>query len=424
MMRLAAAGALGASASGWMGVLARQAAAQDPDAVAAGARRPKACILLWMDGGPGHLDTFDPKPEARGDVRGELKAIGTSVPGIQVGERFPKLAKLMDHAAILRGMCTDEADHARARVYMHTGQKPGVGGVNYPTVGSLVSSELPRGDSPLPNFVVMGSPLFEFIPSGSGYLGPRHQPMVLTDPAKGLENLKPVIEPNDFADRMGVLEQLEQGFGRSHKVGPALAHRTTLERAVQLVRSDQGKAFDIALEPAAVREGYGDSELGRGCLLARRLVEAGVAFVEVYSSNWDYHEKNVFDAAKGMMSQLDQGVSALIGDLKSRGLLQDTLIFLMGEFGRSPMMNRTGGRDHFSKAWSTVLIGGGIKGGQVVGKTDHEGARVVERPISVLDFMATVCRALSIDYAKKHVVNDRPVRLVEAGAKVVEELFS
>jgi uncharacterized protein (DUF1501 family) len=241
----------------------------------------------------------------------------------------------------------------------------------------------------------------------------------------GLQNLKPLAPADDFNDRVAVLDQLEQAFARTYKANAAEAHRTTMNRAVQLIRSDKGKAFDLSLEPAESRAAYGDHQFGRGCLLARRLVEAGVAFVEIYSSNWDTHEKNVAEGSRGLMTQVDTGMSALITDLKARGLLDDTLVIWMGEFGRTPRVNRNGGRDHWARSWSTVLAGGGIKGGQVIGKTDRDGASVSERPISVSDFMATVCRVLGIDYAKKVMTPiGRPISLVEKGAKPIDELFA
>jgi uncharacterized protein (DUF1501 family) len=418
LLRLSAAGALGISASGWLPLLAQQAAAQKA--------KPKSCILLWMDGGPSHIDTFDPKPEAAERIRGELKAIDTSVAGIQISEQFPKLARLMDHAAVLRGMSTEEADHGRARVYMHTGYKPGIGGVSYPSIGAIVAAENGSVESPLPNFVVTGTPLnkYEFFTS-PGYLGPRHQPLTLADPTKGLENLKPIAPANDFDDRLAVLEQLEQGFARTTRSHAADAHQTTLARAVQLIRSGQGKAFDLDQEPTEMRTAYGDSTFGRGCLLARRLVEAGVSFVEVYLSNWDTHDGRTATAAKGLMTQVDGALSTLIGDLKGRGLLDSTLIVWMGEFGRTPQVNNNGGRDHYARAWSTLLAGGGIKGGHVIGKTDRDGAAVVDRRISVKDFMATVCRVLGIDYTKKHnTPSGRPIRLVDKDAEPIAELLT
>jgi hypothetical protein len=326
--------------------------------------------------------------------------------------------------AMLRGMSTEEPDHARARVYMHTGYKPGIGGVDYPGIGSIVSAELGRPEADLPNFVVTGTPLnkHDFLTS-PGYLGPRHQPLVLRDPSKGLENLQPLVAMDDFNDRLGVLEHLEQGFSRQYRTGLAEAHQTMLSRTVRLMRSDKAPAFDISREPEAARAAYGDHAFGRGCLMARRLVEVGVPFVEVYLQNWDTHEGVVAQNARGLMTQVDEGMSTLITDLKDRGLLDSTLIVWMGEFGRTPNVRPDGGRDHYARAWTTVLAGGGIKGGQAIGKTDASGAAVTDRPISVSDFMATVCQVLGIDYTKTRTANVRPIRLVDKGANPIEELI-
>jgi uncharacterized protein (DUF1501 family) len=418
LLKLSAAGVASVSLSGWFGLLAGRAAEQP-------GRKPKSCVLLWMDGGPSHLDTFDPKPDATAQVRGELSSIATALPGVRVSEKFPQLAKLAGQIAFLRGMSTEEADHGRARVYMHSGYKPGAGGVSHPGLGSLVSAELGRPDFPLPNFVVTGTPLnkYDFV-TDPGYRGPSHQPLALADPTKGLQDLKPVVPEDDFRDRADVLEQLEQGFARTNRSPAAEAHRTTLARALRLMRSDKAKAFDLSAESAAARAAYGDHPFGRGCLLARRLVEAGVRFVEVYLASWDGHFKNEADLARGLMSPLDVGMAALLGDLKERGLLGSTLVIWMGEFGRTPRVNDRGGRDHYSRAWTTLLAGGGIKGGQVVGRTDAEGAAVADRPISVRDFMATVCQALGIDPAKKvETPSGRPVTVVDKGGNPIRELF-
>ncbi len=419
-LRLAAAGLAAPSLSGWLGPLAARAAEQ-----AARGDTHKSCVLLWMDGGPSHVDTFDPKPEASAQVRGELTAIATALPGVRVSEKFPRLAKRAGQLAFLRGMSTEEADHGRARVYMHTGYRPGAGGVTYPGLGSLVSAELGRPDFALPNFVVTGTPLnkYDFV-TDPGYRGAAHQPLALADPAKGLPDLKPAAAPDDFRDRADVLERLEQGFARTHPAPAAEAHRTTLARALRLMRSDKARAFDLSREKAAAREAYGDNPFGRGCLLARRLVEAGVPFVEVYLASWDGHFRREAQQARDLMPLLDAGMAALLGDLEERGLLDTTLVVCMGEFGRTPRVNNEGGRDHYARAWTTLLAGGGIKGGQVVGKTDREGAVVADRPISVRDFMATVCRALGIDYRKKiDTPSGGPVTVVDKGGQPIEEVF-
>jgi Protein of unknown function (DUF1501) len=321
-------------------------------------------------------------------------------------------------------MSTEEGDHGRARIHLHTGYKPGAGGTTYPGLGSTVSAELSRPDFPLPNFVVTGvpAPKTSFL-IDPGYRGARHQPLVLNDPAQGLENLRPQTS-EDFDDRAAVLEQLDKGFARTSQSSAAAAHSATLSRALQLMRSDKAKAFDLSQEPASSRKPYGESKFGQACLLARRLVEAGVTFVEVYLPGWDTHDKKTADNALKLMTQVDDGMSALVGDLKERGLLDSTLVIWMGEFGRTPKINRNGGRDHWARSWSTVLAGGGIKGGQAIGKTDRTGAAVTDRPIGVKDFMASVCEVLGIDYTKKVQTSDgRPIRIVESGEKPIRELI-
>jgi hypothetical protein len=253
LLKLLAAGVGGASLSGWLGPLAA-AAQQQQQALAQGRARAKSCILLWMDGGPSHVDTFDPKPEAGADIHGDLGAIGTSVPGIQIGEKFPQLAKLMQHGAILRGMSTAEADHGRARVYMHTGYRPGAGGITYPGLGSTVSDELARPDSPLPNFVVTGTPLNKHdVIRDPGYRGPRHQPLVLTDLSQGLEYATPSSGPEDFDRRTRLLGTLEERFARTTQSPAAVAHEAGLAAALRLMRSDRRDCFPQPLRRDGLR---------------------------------------------------------------------------------------------------------------------------------------------------------------------------
>ena len=412
LLKLTAAGVSAVSLSGWLKVLASRAASS-------GAKH-KSCILLWMDGGPSHKDTFDLKPGTKDG--GEFKPIATKVPSIQISEHFPKLAKLMDHAAILRGMSTSEGAHGRAKYYLHTGYKEGQGGLTYPSLGSIVSSEIGRPESPMPNYVAIGARSY-----GAGFLGARHAPLIVNDPARGVENLKPLASSDHFHDRMSLLQEMESAFYREYKADAGADHKTTYQRAVTLMQSTEAKAFDLSLEPASSREPYGSSRFGDGCLLARRLIEAGVSFVEVTLPQWDTHQDN-FDRVKRLSQQCDPAMAALLTDLKQRGLLDSTLVVWMGEFGRTPRINTRGakpGRDHYPRAWSTVLAGGGIKGGQVVGKTDKEGAAVVERPVSALDFMATVCQLLGIDWKKQNNTPiGRPVRIVDKGANLIKELLA
>jgi len=410
--KLSAAGVMTSSLSGWLDVLAARAASNGI--------KHKSCILLWMEGGPSHKDTFDMKPESKD--AGEFKPISTSVPGIQISEHFPKLAKWMQHAAILRGMSTGEGAHGRARYYLHTGYKEGQGGLVYPSIGSIASMEIGRSDSPMPDFVSVGNRSY-----GAGFLGARHQPLVVNDPTKGVENLHPLVTQKQFGDRFGLLEEMEQGFLRTYKAPSGSDHKTTYERALQLMRSKEAKAFDLSLEPAASRKAYGESKFGEGCLLARRLVEVGIPFVEVTMGGWDTHQNN-FERVKQLSSQVDPAMSTLLNDLKTRGLLERTLVIWMGEFGRTPKINSRGakpGRDHYPRAWTTLLAGGGIKGGQVIGRTDKEGATVEDRPISAIDFMATICQVLGIDHTKMNqTAVGRPVRIVEKGANPIKELFT
>ena len=416
LMKLSAAGVLGGSVSGWFDVLSARAAEQ-----AKTGRKHKSCILLWMAGGPSQMDTFDLKPGSKN--AGEFKPIPTAVPGIQISEHLPKLAKLAGDMAILRGMSTSEGAHGRARVYMHTGYREGVGGVVYPSLGSIVSSELGDPEFELPNFVAVGGAGMT-----PGFLGARHAALNVGDPVKGVENLKPYGNMQAFDERVGLLEEMESGFVGQFPTTPSVkAHRTTYQRAVSMMHSARATAFDISSEPAAVREAYGSNRFGDGCLLARRLVEVGVPFVEVSLGGWDTHENN-FERVAKLSGTVDAAMSTLITDLKARGLLDSTLVIWMGEFGRTPRINSRGtkpGRDHFPKAWSLTMAGGGIKGGQVVGRTSKDGDVVEERPIAVVDFMATVCKALDIDYTKKNTTRDgRPIRIVDKDEKPISELLA
>jgi hypothetical protein len=425
----------GASLCGWLSRLAAEA----PDR-----SRPKACILLWMAGGPSHIDTFDPKPDAPANIRGEFKSIDTSVPGVRISEHFPKFAKLMKHAAILRGMCTQESDHKLATYHLHTSYQNRGGAVAFPSLGAIVAKELGKRDVPLPNFVAIGRAPQEAL--SAGFLGPDHQPLGVTDPVRGLDFIEPAAPPEQFDRQVELLQQLEKPFHQAYRSEAGDAHRSALERAVWLMNSKQKQAFDLSRESDAVRAAYGrpaqaeaprrgeksltaeSGSFGQGCLMARRLVEAGIPFVEVVMGDgvgWDTHRDN-FPRTRALSLECDTALSALVEDLQKRGLLDTTLVVWMGEFGRSPQCSG-GGRNHWAKAWSTVLIGGGIKGGQVVGKSDRDGATVIERPISVPDFLGTVCTILGIDYKRKNHPPgvERPISIVDIskGVKVLSELL-
>jgi hypothetical protein len=368
------------------------------------------------------------KPDAAANISGIYRPIATSVPGLQITEKLPRVAPLMHHAAVLRGMSTGEADHGRARVYMHTGYRLGQGGLRYPGLGSLVSSQRGAPADGMPNFVVTGMHLnpanFAYV-SSPGFLGPRHQPLIVADQNRGIENLAPAA--SDFSDRLGVLEQMAQGFQRTNPGQASAAQRTVYQRALQLMRSDKARAFDLFREPEQVRSAYGNFAFGQGCLLARRLIEAGVPFVEVYHAptpgGWDVHTPQRVEEVRTLaFPQLDRAMSTLIADLDARGLLDSTLVVWMGEFGRTPRVNAQGGRDHYGRAWTSVLFGGGVRGGQIIGRTDPTGATVADRPITALDFMATLCTLLGLDPNHHNMVGDRPVRTVDRGFTPIREL--
>jgi len=433
--------AAGATLCGWLGRVAAHAAET-------GKPKPKACILLWMAGGPSHLDTFDLKPDAPKRIGGEFRPIGTSVPGIQISEHFPRFAKLMKHAAVLRGMSTVESDHELASYHVHTGYQNRAGGIAFPSLGAIVSKELGKRDVPLPNFVCIGNPPHA---ARSGFLGPAHQPLAVSEPDRGLNYIEPATSRPEFARQVSLLRQFEKSFQETYRSPAAAAHRSALDRAVRLMNSEQKQAFDLSREKDAVRDAYGlvakqtgrrfkgdagggadakgRSHFGQGCLMARRLVEAGVPFVEIVMGSgaaWDTHRDN-FPRTRALSLECDTAMSALVDDLQRRGLLDSTLVVWMGEFGRTPQTTSGGGRNHWARAWSSVLVGGGIKGGQVVGKTDRHAAAVVERPISVTDFLGTVCTILGIDYKQENRSPgvERPIPIVDTskGVNVISELL-
>jgi hypothetical protein len=410
MMKLSAVGGLTAPVSGWFSTLAAHAAEQSKD----GKRKHKSCILLFMNGGPSHIDTFDPKPANKSSG---FKPISTSVPGIQICDNLPKTAKMMKDMALLRGMSTSEGSHGRARYYMHTGYREGVGGVIHPSLGAIASRFLGQSDSDLPNYFSIGGQSF-----GAGYAGPFHAPVEIASPERGIDNLRPIGSLAALDKRANLLLELEKGFVDRVQTTGAEAHMATYERTVKLMHSEKAKAFDISQESATTRDAYGRNRFGDGCVLARRLVEAGVAFVEVALNGWDTHNNNE-KRVKDLADQLDPALSALIGDLKQRGMLDETLIVWMGDFGRTPTIGKQGGRDHHPKAWTTALAGGGIKAGQVVGRTDPQGGTVETGMVSAVDFMATICKALGINYEKNLYAGNRPMRVVDKGEKVVKELF-
>jgi hypothetical protein len=400
----------------WLRALAAQAAANAP-------AKPKSCILLWMTGGPSHIDTFDLKPEAPASFRGEFQPIETSVPGIQISEHFPLLAKQMKDVAVIRSMTSPESDHQLASYHVHSGYQQRAGGLAFPALGAITSAEQRRAQLALPGYVVIGPG--SRAGTSSGFLGQQHQPLYVSDPLRGVEYVAPLVSHERFDRQLNLLRQLEASFYARYQAPAAQAHAIAIDASEKLMRAPELKAFDLSLEKN--KEAYGDTSFGQGCLLARRLVEAGVPFIEVNmrQADWDTHQQN-FPRSRNRSLEVDTALAALLDDLRERGLLEQTLILWMGEFGRSPQVTSGGGRNHHSKAWSSLLIGGGVKGGQVIGKTDETATEVIQRPVKIVDFLATVCRLLGIDYAKEnHPAGvNRPIRIVDKDEKPIEEVIS
>ena len=382
-------------------------------------KKNKACIMLWMDGGPATIDMFDMKPGAA--TAGQFKPISTRVDGLQICEHLPELAKQMDQLAVIRSMSTREADHGRGRYYMHTGYVPNPT-IDHPSYGAVVAHELANQMPQLeiPPFVSVGGSSI-----GPGFLGMTWAPFVV-DTNGDVRNLnsgggKDAIER--MQQRLTVLKSMEEDFMNEHRGEASDDHFKVLKKTVSLMTSKQMAAFKVNEEPAAMQDKYGKSGFGRGCLMARRLVEAGVPFVEVDMGGWDTHQNNFGTLEKTKLPELDKAMSALISDLKDRGLYDSTAIVWLGEFGRTPRINGNAGRDHYARAWSVVVGGAGFKRGAVVGATNEDGTQVTTDPYTSQDLMASVLKSLGISLDTTFTSNNgRPMKIANSG-KVIKELF-
>ena len=379
-------------------------------------RQRKSAILLWMGGGPATIDLWDLKPGAA--TGGPFKPIATSG-DMQICEHLPQVAQQMHHLSVVRSMSTREADHMRGRYYMHTGFVPNPN-VEHPSYGAVIAHELmgQRPDLDIPPFISVGG-----ASEGPGFLGMAWSPFSVSSDGQ-IRNLEMSLDDTRLAQRMKTLELIENGF-ISQRRGPAAEdHQKILKKTFDLMTSSQMEAFKVAQEPAAVRERYGENAFGRGCLMARRLVEVGVPFVEVDLGGWDNHTgiHNILQNQR--LPVLDQAMSALVEDLAQRELLRDTVVLWMGEFGRTPTINGNAGRDHWARCWSVVVGGGGLRGGLAVGATDEEGRQVISEPYAAEDLMATVCQGLGISlettYQSK---NGRPMKIANGG-KLIRELLA
>lgn len=434
MLQSVGLGAAGVSFSGWLPQLAARAAGSP--------ERRRACIVLWMSGGPSQTDTFDMKPDHENG--GEFKEIATAAPGVRFSEHLPQLAQHADRLAVIRSLSTKEGDHERGAYLMHTGQRP-MGPVDYPAVGAGLAKELASPDSALPPYVcVAPGQTFSSNPLSPGFLGPRYSPLVVRGSGSGahahgegfaslaVNSIHPPagVTPEQIEHRLEFWQQLQSGFLQNHPQAAARAQHTVYENALRMIQSDAAAAFDLDQEPKALREQYGRGEFGQGCLLARRLVERGVAFVEVALNSaagtgtigWDTHSDN-FNAVAALSAELDAGWSTLMTDLAQRGLLETTTIMWIGEFGRTPQINGAAGRDHFPQAWSCVLGGGGIAGGQAYGRTSVDGTHIEENPVNIDRVLATVATAVGVNpYTENEATSGRPIKLVDADP--IDELLA
>lgn len=374
----------------------------------------KAAILLWMGGGPSTIDLWDLKPGA--PTGGPFRPIATTGEA-EICEHLPMVAKQMKHLSVIRSMSTREADHNRGRYYMHTGYVPNPN-VEHPSYGSVVAHELmpQRQALEIPPFVSIGG-----ASSGPGFLGMAWSPFSVDSNGR-VRNLEMHLSDQRLRQRMAALEMIESNFITKTNDLPASEHAKVLEKTVALMTSDQMEAFEVAKEPEAVKERYGTDRFGRGCLLARRLVEAGVPFVEVNLGGWDNHDGIHATLKDQRLPVLDRAMSALVEDLNERGMWQDTVVIWMGEFGRTPRINQNAGRDHFARAWSTVVGGGALRGGLAVGQTTADGSAVDSEPYSSEDLMTTVCHGLGISTEKTFTSkNGRPMKIA-GGGKLITDL--
>jgi uncharacterized protein (DUF1501 family) len=379
-----------------------------------GSREPaRSVILLWLAGGPSQLETFDPHPGT--DIAGGSKAIDTAARGVQLAENFVGLAEQMGSVALVRSVMSKEGDHERGTYMLKTGYRPDPTVVQ-PSIGAICCHELPVGKTDIPRHI---SILPSQWPSRGGYLGDEYDAFRIDDPLQKVPDVSSQVSPERDRQRLSDLDVVERTFAR-RRAGrvEATLHHATMMNARKLMNSEQLQAFEVTREPEQLRKAYGDTPFGRGCLAARRLIEVGVRCVEVTLNGWDTHADN-HQLTRNLVNILDPAFSTLLGDLKERKLLERTVVMCMGEFGRTPQINRLGGRDHWPKGFSIALAGGGLCGGIALGETDPEGKKDPANPVTVGDVHATVLTALGIDPRKvmtspigrtTHLADGKPIR--------------
>lgn len=383
------------------------------------ASRADHVILLWMAGGMSHIDTLDPKPGT--ETGGPFSTAKTAAKGIEISEHLPQLAREFKDISLIRSLTSREGSHERATYLMHTGYAP-MGSFQHSALGSTVVKMAGRDHRDLPPYVNIGGQTWP-----AGHLGPEFSPFHVGDPQDPLENLEyhRGVDERRFKDRLTLLRQLDKKFAKTHGGKEVVqAYADHYQAAFQLMKSPGVAAFDLSKEEESVRERYGLTYFGQGCLLARRLVQTGVRFVEVTMGGWDTHNEN-FKTVQEKSADLDRAVSVLISDLRQRDLLPRTLVLLCSEFGRTPKITDTQGRDHWPRVWSAMLVGGGIVGGRVIGQSTAGGEEVAKDPVQVGQLHATICKALDIDHtAMNYAPDGRPIRVVQdANMQPIQDLF-
>lgn len=416
---------------GLSGALSAQARASENSGSRRRNAQADACILVWMDGGPSHYETFDPKPDAPVEIRGTYQPIATQTPGIQFAQPMQKMAAISDDLAIVRSIRHDQGNHGAGNHYMMTGAPPripvGCGAFVsfHPSLGSVVSKEIGAPH---------GIPAYFSLPrmsrsGGPNFLGSKYAPFVVPDnPNNSGFRVRDVTIPTGLTDgRFSSRQQIRQRidtmmrFNDASVADPTLAVDEFYQQSLQIISSKEAQAaFDIHQESDEVRDAYGRNPFGQQALLARRLVGAGVPFVTLYSGGWDHHV-DIFNALDKKLPPFEATVAALISDLKEQGMLERTLVVVLGEFGRTPKINERGGRDHWSNAMSVVFAGGQTPGGQVIGATDRQGYAAVERVLSPENFVSTIYEKLGIDPGQMMYTGEgRPTHLVSDATPITE----
>jgi hypothetical protein len=384
-------------------------------------KQQKRVILLWLAGGASQLETWDPKPGAA--TGGPFRAIPTCVPGVHISELMPEMAKRMKHTCIIRSLNTRNGDHGSGAQLMMRGRRDEAN-LRYPDLGAVLARELGRADSRVPDYVAFyfATEGRGMAPGSAGFLGSRYAPMELYTSMMP-ENIRRLetITDLDHRERADLRELLSKQFARGRTSTTLNSHNEAYQRVRGLMASD--KLFDITQEPQYVRDQYGPTQFAEQVLVARRLVEAGVPFVRVARAWWDSHGQN-FETHQELVPELDHVMATLLDDLQQRGLLESTLVITLAEFGRTPSINASLGRDHFASAWSTTLSGCGVQGGAVYGKSDPTGNRVADGEVGAAELFATIYQALGINHRKNYHVGSRPVPLTEPGTNPIKAVLA